>query len=45
MMKHKKASGYQHHQKMSHNQAPSKDKMSKDKMTLLQNIESKSHTE
>ena len=44
-MKHKKASGYQQHQTMPHNQVPSKDKKPYDKMSLLQNIESKSHIE
>ena len=45
MLKHKKASSYQQHQTMPHNQLPPKDKLPKDKMTLLQNIESKSHAE
>ena len=45
MLKHKKAGSYQQHQTMPHNQLPPKDKLPKDKMTLLQNIESKSHAE
>ena len=45
MLKHKKAGSYQQHQTMPHNRLPPKDKLPKHKMTLLQNIESKSHAE